>query len=133
MFPLINSNYLQCELDPVETDNYYPSVAFDITLTLMTTFQRTKIEIKECWIENYKLNQFQKNLQHFIEKQNDLVKLSDMSSEPVLQFTRNDNKIFFEVKSDARIPLSIITLKTEIDNDELSAILERIKGWAKWW
>jgi len=134
MFTLINSANLNVELDPVETiESQRPSVAFNIVITWTTTFQRTKIEIKEHWLEYFELNQFQEHLQHFIEKQNDLVKLGDMPFEPVLQLNRVDENIYFEVKCEAQFPMGAITLKTEIEDDEVVEILERMRTWAKWW
>ena len=134
MFTLINSVNLKVILEPVQTSAGYPSVAFDITLVWETISQTTKVDIKECWFANYDLNQFQENLQPFLKKQTSLVKLVDMSSEPILQFNRvEEDRIFFEAKVDGRFPIGMIKLKTEIENDELVKVLERMRNWAKWW
>lgn len=134
MFTLINSFNLRIELDPVETeDKYRPAVAFNITTLYTTTFQTTKIEIKRCWIEYFELSQFQENLQSFIEKRIDVAELLDMGLEPVLQFGRENDFIHFKLKNEANFPMGKVTLKIEIENDELIEILERMKNWAKWW
>ena len=134
MFTLINSVTLKVDFDPVETeDKYRPSVAFDIIVIWSTTFQKTEIEFKKYWVEYFELNQFQENLQKFIDEQIDFVKLSDMSFDPIIQFSRIDQTIFFEVSGKANFPSGSVKLKTEIENDELIESLERVKNWAKWW
>lgn len=134
MFILVNTANLVIEFDPVQTeDKYHPSVAFDIGVIWLATSLKTKIEFKNFWIEHYELNQFQKNLQTFIEERTDLVKLCDMSLEPVMQFSRTDKNTFLEINGKAYFPPGAITLKTEIENDEVVEALERMKDWAKWW
>lgn len=134
MFTLIKSENLKVEFDPVQTeDKYHPSVAFDIYVSWKTAFQISKIEIKEYWLENSELNEFQKNFQQLAERRKELVELKSMKLNPLLKFIRINEVLFFELKVEGRFPVGEIILKTEIEEDELPVILERMKDWAKWW
>ncbi len=134
MFTFIHSINLEIDLDPVKTeDHYHPSVAFDITAIWEMPFQKAKIEINECWFENSELNQFQENLQILFEKRTDSVNLCDMSLKPIFQFNRLNEEIIFELNVQDSFLMGTITLRTEIADQELLEILERMKSWAKWW
>lgn len=134
MFTLINSENLKVEFDPVQIENkYHSSVAFDISVIWKTTFQTSKIEIKEHWLANLELNEFQKNFQEFVERQKELVELGSMNLVSFLKFTRIDEDIFFELKVEGQFPVGEIILTTEIEEGELRVILERMKNWEKWW
>ncbi len=134
MFTLINSENLKVEFDPVQTENHYnPSVAFDIFVCWKTTFQTSKIEIKEHWLENSELNQFQKHFQDLVERKKDIVELGYRNLTPILKFIRINEGIIFELQIDGQFPVGEILLKAEIEEDEILVISERMKNWAKWW
>lgn len=134
MFTLINSNTLLIELDPVQIiEKQYPSVAFDITATWLMPYQQAKVKIKECWIENFELTQFEQILQSFIKTETNIVKLCNMSSEPILQFNRTDEKIIFEFIAQDTAKMGTVIIKTTLYYQEVVEILENIKKWAKWW
>jgi hypothetical protein len=134
MFAFINSDGLKVDLDPVQTEDvHHASVAFDITVIWSTTLQKTRIEIREFWLEHTELNKFQEELQNFVAGRIAVAKLCDMSLEPVMRFHRIRGASFFEINAQSNYPSGSTNLKTQIDEDELVMIVERMKTWAKWW
>jgi hypothetical protein len=134
MFTFINSDSLNIEFDPIQiVERHYPSVAFNITAIWTMPYQQAKIEIKEYWIANSELNQFEQDFQDFIKNRNDFVKLCNMGLEPILKFSRTDEKIIFELIAQDTAKIGTLMIKTELYSQELLAILENIKSWAKWW
>lgn len=132
MFTLINNEALKIELDPVETeDKYRPSAAFNISVMWKTIFHITKIEIRENWFEYEDLNKFQANLQMFVESKINAVNLCDMGLNPLLEISRVNQDIYFELKIASNLPMGKASLKTEIEKEEPNLILERMRGWEK--
>jgi hypothetical protein len=134
MFAFINSDGLKVDLDPVQTEDvHHASVAFDITVIWSTTLQKTRIEIREFWLEHTELNKFQEELQNFVAGRIAVAKLCDMSLEPVMQFYRIRGASFFEINAQRNCPSGSTNLRTQIYENELVMIVERMKTWAKWW
>jgi hypothetical protein len=133
MFTLIQSSPLEVTFDPVFTEERLPSVAFDITANWVMPYQQAQIIIKECWVEHSELNRFESQLKQLINKQLDNVKLSNMSLEPIIQFSRNSDKVIFEFVSIDTGKMGTVSIKTNLYEQELTEIIQNIKNWGKWW
>jgi hypothetical protein len=59
---LSTSQELQLRLDPVASEDRFPSVAFDIEAKLTMPFPQTTISIKQCWFSHTDLNRFEEGL-----------------------------------------------------------------------
>lgn len=133
MFTLIQSSPLEVTFDPVSTEERLPSVAFDITANWGMPYQQAQIIIKECWLEYSELNRFENELKQLINRQLDNVKLSNMSLEPVIQFSRSSDKVTFEFVSTDTANMGTVSIKTNLYEQELAEIIQNIKNWGKWW
>lgn len=134
MFALISSLNLDVDFDPVSTDGIYLSVAFDVTANWKMPYQQAQITAKECWFGHFELNQFEENLRHLSKRQNDLVKLSDIGTKPIMHFSRTDlGEILFQFKVGDTFDMGTITIETTLEDQELLEIIDNIKNWAKWW
>jgi len=91
MFTFINSLNLEITFDTVAVEEQLPSVAFQVTAKWEMPNQQAQIVIKESWFEYSELNQFEENLLQLVKRQIDFVKLPDISSKSVLQFSQIDD------------------------------------------
>lgn len=96
-------------------------------------FQEAKIIVKECWFEYSESNRFENDSKAFIERRIDVLRLSNMSSKPIIQFRRDGGKIVFEFMMSDSFDMGTVSIKTNLYEQELIEINRNIKNWAKWW
>ena len=97
-------------------------------------YQQAQITAKECWFGHIELNEFEENLKHLSKRQGDYIKLLNMNSKPIIQFSRTDlGEILFQFKVGDTFDMGTITIETTLGDQELLEIIENMKNWAKWW
>jgi len=130
---LVNEPEFYLTLDPVDSDDNYPSVAFNIGASFSMPFQQSTIALKECWISHDALNKFEKELTALRDCVTGSATLQDMNDVPVVTVERNANKITTRVQASDIADMGKVILEVYGYSSEISSMLQRIKDYPKWW
>lgn len=130
---MIRSSPLEITLDPTAIEDRLPSAAFDVTAEWKMPYQQARIIIKECWLEYKELNRFEADFSNLIDGRIEKVKLSDMSSDQIMLFKKNDDQYDFEFIAKDTANMGTILIKSRLYGQELIEIARNMKDWAKWW
>lgn len=99
----------------------------------MMPFQEARISLKDCWFQYPLLNQFEDDLKRLLKREKDDAKLEDMSSNPIIELKRNNEKLTFKLIATDTMDMGTVSIKTNLYEQELIEIIENIKNWSKWW
>ena len=97
----------------------------------MMPHQQAKIIIKECWFEYSELNRFEEDLKPFINRQIDVLELSNMSLKPIIHFRKDSDKVIFEFVVSDSFDMGTVSNKANPYEQELVEITQNIKNRAK--
>jgi len=130
---LSTSQELQLRLDPVESEDRFPSVAFDIEAKFTMPFQQTTISIKECWFSYANLNRFEEELGNLCRQETGSAVLLDMSGVPIVTLDRYDEKVTTRVQAIDAAGIGKVVLEVAGYPSEILAMLEKVREYPKWW
>ena len=120
-------------LDPVDSDDNYPSVAFNIGASFSMPFQHSTITIKECWISHDALNKFEEELTVLRDCLTGRATLQDMNDVSVVIVERNADKITTRVQASDTVNMGKVVLEVYGYSSEINSMLRRIRDYPKWW
>lgn len=130
---LSTSQELQLRLDPVASEDRFPSVAFDIEAKLTMPFQQTTISIKECWFSHTDLNRFEEGLGTLCHQENGSAVLLNMDGIPIVAVDRNNETITTRVQATDTAGIGKVVLEVTGYPSEIAAMLEKVREYPKWW
>lgn len=133
MFHLIRDNELEVTFDIASAEDHLPSVAFNLGISWNMPFQNAKINIKECWFSCSALDEFEESLKNLIQSEEGKAILSNLSSYPILSFTKSGSKMHTELFIQDTSGLGKLSLKVDAYSSELPLVLEKLRGFEKWW
>lgn len=130
---LINSDELAITFDVSGVDEHLPSLAFDISVILRTSFQKAQVDTKEVWFSCSSYDQFTADLDLLLGGQQTMCMLKDLSENPVLICTKNGERYALEITAQNTVSATSINLKTVVDYAEIFTMFERLKAFEQWW
>jgi hypothetical protein len=130
---LTTSKELQIVLEPVQVEDRYPSVAFDVRARLVMPFQETTVVVKECWFTHEALNQFEDKLADLRSLEFGKVALLNMSEFPVLEISREGNATVTTIRSTDTMGMSSSTIQVKGYAQDIAVMLEHLRSYEKWW
>lgn len=130
---LSTAQEFQLRLDPVASEDRFPSVAFDIEAKLTMPFQQTTISIKECWFSHADLNRFEEELGTLCHQENGSAILRNMDEVPIVAVDRNNDGITIRVQATDTVGVGKVVLEVAGYLSEIATMLEKVREYPKWW
>ncbi|HEX5337870.1 MAG TPA: hypothetical protein VFW53_05490 [Gallionella sp.] len=130
---LSTSKELQLHLDPVASEDRFPSIAFDIEAKLTMPFQQTTISIKECWFSHADLNRFEDELGTLCHQEYGSAILRNMDEAQIVAVDRNNDRITIRVQAADTAGIGKVVLEVTGYPSEIATMLEKVRGYPKWW
>ncbi|MGZ0079704.1 hypothetical protein [Methylomonas sp. YC3] len=130
---LSTSQELQLRLDPVASEDRFPSVAFDVEAKFTMPFQQTTISIKECWFSHADLNRFEEELGNLCRQETGTAVLLNMSGDPIVAVERCNQEITTRVQATDTVGIGKVVLEVTGYPSEVPVMLEKVREYPKWW
>lgn len=130
---LITTQELQLSLDPVASEERFPSVAFNIEARFSMPFQHTAITIKECWFSHTDLNKFEEELRLLCGQEKGRATLRNMDGMSIVSLKRHEEKVATRIHATDTVSMGKVVLTVAGYPGELRSMLEKIREYPKWW
>jgi hypothetical protein len=133
MFHLIHNTDLEVTFDMSGVSDHIPTVAFDIFVKWTMPSQELSLNVKECWFDCEKFDDFEGAVRQLISKDNGSIILHDLSNNPVISLTKSGEVLITEMYFQDTLDRGSFTLNTKSRSIELSEIRDKLGAFDKWW
>lgn len=130
---LITSVSFQLRLEPIGSDDRFPSVAFRVEANMDMPSWRSTLIAKECWFSYQSLNGFEAALKELIRKPVGIASLVELSGSSTVTITKNEDALSTEINMQDTMNCGISKITVNGFASEITEIIEKLREYPKWW
>ncbi len=130
---LITSVSFQLRLEPIGSDDRFPSVAFRVEANMDMPSWRATLIAKECWFSYQSLNDFEAALKELIRKPVGIASLVELGGSSTVTITKNEDALSTEINMQDTMNCGTSKITVNGFASEITEIIEKLREYPKWW